>query len=320
MAAYRTPDSSVNDSPADISPCFYLADHPPLGGTNEVRYALDMPELPEVETVVRGLRAAGLEGARIREVRVRWHRTVSGLTPAAFVRALRGRVIRRLTRRAKYIVAELDNNRHMLVHLRMTGQFRLEPPGTRADLHDRLVLTLADGRQVHFHDTRKFGRVCLTDDPRRHLATLGPEPLARAFTVAVLRQRLAGRRRKIKPLLLDQGCVAGLGNIYVDEALWQACIHPARRAATLSLAEVVRLHAAIRAVLRRAVAAGGTTLGNGDTNFYSVAGRRGRNADRLKIFRRTDLPCPRCSARIVRIVVSQRGTHVCPRCQRASPS
>jgi formamidopyrimidine-DNA glycosylase len=274
-----------------------------------------MPELPEVETVVRGLRAAGLEGATIRRVQVRWHRTVAGMTPDAFAQALRGRAIRRLARRAKYIVAELDGGRHLLVHLRMTGQFRLEPRGVKPDPHDRLVLVLKDGRQLHFHDTRKFGRFALVDDAPRHLARLGPEPLAASFTAAVLRRQLAGKRRMIKPLLLDQSCVAGVGNIYADESLWLARIDPRRRADTLTPAQVGRLHRAIRTVLARAVNAGGTTLGSGATNFYSVAGRRGRHADALRVFRRTGEPCPRCGRPIARLVVGQRGTHICPRCQ-----
>jgi formamidopyrimidine-DNA glycosylase len=276
-----------------------------------------MPELPEVETVLRGLRTARLEGARIREVYIGWHRTVSGHTPAEFAAALRGRVITRLRRRAKYLMAELDNGRHLLVHLRMTGQFRLEPADTPPDEHDRLVLHLADGRQVHFHDTRKFGRFRLVDDPQTHLAALGPEPLTKDFTLAAFRRHLAGKQRRIKPLLLDQRCVAGIGNIYADESLWRARIHPARRADTLTPPETVRLHRAIREVLAKAIALGGTTLGSGATNFYSVAGRRGRHAEALQIFRRTGEPCPRCGDLVTRLIVGQRGTHICPRCQAA---
>ena len=277
-----------------------------------------MPELPEVETVVRGLRAAGAVGARIRQVDVRWPRTVAGAAPAAFVAALRGRTIRLLARRGKHIVADLDGGRHLLVHLRMTGQFRLEAPGAPPDPHDRLILALQRGRQrwqLHYRDTRKFGRFRLTDSPRTLLARLGPEPLAAAFTAAALRARLAGRRRMLKPLLLDQSTVAGLGNIYVDEALWRARLHPCRQAGTLAPAETARLHAAIRKVLREAVDIGGTSLGDGRANFYSVAGRRGRHADNLRVFRRTGAPCPRCGRPVVRIVVGQRGTHLCPRCQ-----
>ena len=275
-----------------------------------------MPELPEVETVVRDLRAHGLEKAVIRAVEVRWPRIVTGLTPDRFNRALAGRTITRLTRRAKYIVVLLDSGHRLLIHLRMTGKLRFAAPGEKPGKHDHVVITLSDGRQLFFNDTRKFGRFSLCAAGVDPLADLGPEPLDEAFTVAVLRARLAGKSRKLKPLLLDQACVAGLGNIYVDESLWQARLHPERRADTLTAVEIRRLHAAIREVLQRAVENCGTTLGTGETNFYSVAGRRGRNADALKVFRRDGLPCPRCGTPIVRSVVGQRGTHFCPACQK----
>jgi formamidopyrimidine-DNA glycosylase len=275
-----------------------------------------MPELPEVETVVRDLRAHGLEKAVIRAVDIRWPRIVSGLTPERFSKALAGRAITRLTRRAKYIIATLDSGCSLLIHLRMTGKLRLsatdEAPGT----HDHVVITLSDGRRLFYNDTRKFGRFRLCAAGEDPLAALGPEPLDKAFTVAVLRGRLAGKSRRIKPLLLDQTCVAGLGNIYVDESLWQAKLHPERRADTLTAVEIRRLHTAIRNVLQRAVENCGTTLGTGRTNFYSVAGHRGRNADELKVFRRDGLPCPRCGTVLSRSVVGQRGTHFCPACQR----
>jgi len=277
-----------------------------------------MPELPEVETVVRGLRALGLEHVVIRRVTVRWPRTVAGLSPERFARSLAGRAIVRFSRRAKYIAADLDSGERLLIHLRMTGKLRLAAPGERPGKHDHLMIEFADGRRLLFNDTRKFGRFRLTaagDDP---LACLGPEPLGDAFTADILRQRLSGKRRMIKPLLLDQTTLAGLGNIYVDESLWRAKIHPRRRADTLSVTEITRLHSAIRDVLRRAIANGGTTLGDGQTNFYSVAGRRGRNADALAVFRRDGTPCPRCGTPIMRTIVGQRGTHFCPACQRES--
>jgi formamidopyrimidine-DNA glycosylase len=274
-----------------------------------------MPELPEVETVVRGLRAAGLEGAMISHAVFHWPRTAAGPSAAALATALCGRRIVGLSRRAKYIVLALDDGRHLLVHLRMTGKFRIDAAAGRPGPHDHAVLTLSDGRHLVFNDTRKFGRFQLVDELAKHLAAIGPEPLEDAFTPAAFRERLHGHRRMVKPLLLDQTCVAGLGNIYVDEALWAARIHPMRRADTLTPAEIRRLHAAIRDVLGRAVAANGTTLGSGATNFYSVAGRRGRHADALQVFRRTGEPCPRCGRPITRLLVGQRGTHVCARCQ-----
>ena len=274
-----------------------------------------MPELPEVETVVRDLRAHGLEQAVIREVEVFWPRTAGGGQPG-FASALRGQTVTRLFRRAKYIVAELASGDRLLIHLRMTGKLRFAGPGERPGQHDRVVLTLGDGRRLAFNDTRKFGRMTLAAAGSDPLSELGPEPLDDAFTEDVLRRQLQGKHRMIKPLLLDQTTVAGLGNIYVDEALWHARIHPARRADTLKPAEIRRLHAAIREVLRRAVDNFGTTLGEGEANFYSVAGRRGRNADALRVFRRDGLPCPRCGETLARTVVAQRGTHFCPHCQK----
>lgn len=274
-----------------------------------------MPELPEVETVVRDLREHGLEQSVIRAVEVRWARTVDGLTPAGFARALRGRTITRVGRRAKYIVITLDDGRALLVHLRMTGKLRLFPGRVAPGKHDHVVITLAGGKRLIFNDTRKFGRFRLTSGAETELGHLGPEPLEAAFTMAVLQRQLRGKARQIKPLLLDQTCIAGLGNIYVDEALWQARIHPGRAANTFTPGEIRRLHQAIRAVLRKGVEDGGTTLGSGETNFYSVAGRRGRHAEVLKVFRRTGLPCPRCKTPIIRTVLAQRGTHLCPVCQ-----
>ena len=275
-----------------------------------------MPELPEVETVVRDLRAHGLPGSVIRSVAVRWPRTIAELPPDAFCRALAGKTITTVTRHAKLIVVNLDSGDRLLIHLRMTGKLRFATDGERLGPHDHVSLHLTDGRELIFNDTRKFGRLRLTqpgDDP---FAALGPEPLEADFTPTLFKQRLKGKTRQIKPLLLDQTTVAGLGNIYVDEALWQARIHPERRADTLTAAEIRRLHAAIRTVLQRAIDNAGTTLGNGEANFYSVAGRRGRNADALKVFRRDGMPCPRCGTVIDRIVVAQRGTHFCPRCQK----
>ncbi len=275
-----------------------------------------MPELPEVETIVRDLRAQGLEQAVIRAVEVRWPRTVAGLTPQRFARALTGRTVTRVARRAKYIVVTLDTGGRLLIHLRMTGKLRFAAAGEQPGRHDHVLITLGDGRRLVFHDTRKFGRFSLCAAGEDPFAALGPEPLDAAFTAAALRGRLAGKSRMLKPLLLDQTCVAGLGNIYVDEALWQARLHPQRRADTLTAAELRRLHSAIREVLQRGVDNSGTTLGSGEANFYSVAGHRGRNADALKVFRRDGLPCPRCGTLLARSVVAQRGTHFCPACQR----
>lgn len=228
------------------------------------------------------------------------------------------RVWCRIDRRAKYIRILLDNGQVLLIHLRMTGRLRLRIGGEPADIlpHDRLIFSFADGRALHFHDTRAFGRVRLIDGPTAPpLDRLGPEPLTPAFTSARFAQALRTHRRMLKPLLLDQTFLAGMGNIYVDEALWSARLHPMRTAAGLAPHEVRRLHRAIRSVLGRAVVLGGTTLGSGSTNFYSVAGRRGDNLHRLRVFRRQDEPCPRCGTLLKRARLAQRGTHWCPSCQ-----
>jgi formamidopyrimidine-DNA glycosylase len=154
-------------------------------------------------------------------------------------------------------------------------------------------------------------------DAEQALAHLGSEPLSKQFTPTALRAVLASRRRKLKPLLLDQTVVAGLGNIYVDEALWEARLHPEQTSESVSRKGAENLHTAIQTVLRRGIAAQGTTLGAGRDNFYSVAGRRGSNVENLRVFRRDGLPCPRCGTTIERTVVGQRGTHHCPRCQKA---
>ncbi|MDA0990219.1 MAG: DNA-formamidopyrimidine glycosylase [Verrucomicrobia bacterium] len=275
-----------------------------------------MPELPEVETVVRGLVAAELPGCRIVRASVSWPRIVSGCTPAQFRSRLKNCTIASVGRRGKFIVVGLKGPFDLLIHLRMTGQLAFADPSEKRSPHHHIALLLNDGRELRYKDTRKFGRWMLLDDVQRKLGSLGPEPLERSFTPNVLTACLHGRKRMLKPLLLDQHIVAGLGNIYVDEALWDAELHPCATADALHTADLLRLHRAIQRVLRQGVRAMGTTLGTGSTNFYSVAGRRGRNQDGLKVFRRTGEPCPRCDKPIERLVVAQRSTHICPACQR----
>lgn len=275
-----------------------------------------MPELPEVETVVRDLREAGVAGLAVSDVRVYWPKSVAGLKPAAFRAKLAGARIEHVGRRGKYIVVELSGGGALLIHLRMTGQLRLAAPAEPRDPHEHIVLELSDGRQVRFRDTRKFGRWQLVDDPAELSGRLGPEPLDESLTGSGFAARLRGRRRALKPLLLDQTFLAGLGNIYVDEALWRAGLHPLRRSDSLSGRDAGRLLRAIRSVLTAAVERRGTSLGEGKPNFAGLGGRRGRNQALLGVFRRAGLPCPVCGAAVERFVVAQRGTHVCPRCQR----
>ena len=201
----------------------------------------------------------------------------------------------------------------------MTGRLLILPPESDPldDPYVRVCCRLDDGRWLIFSDTRKFGRLYLVDDPQVVLGKLGIEPLDRRFTAAAFGHMVRARKRQVKPLLLDQTFIAGLGNIYVDEALWSANIHPLRPANSLSGAESTALHRAIRKVLRRGLKNMGTSLGSGRANFYSVARRRGRNQDRLMVFRRSGEPCPKCKTPIERIIVGQRSTHICNHCQQS---
>ncbi|MEN6473948.1 MAG: bifunctional DNA-formamidopyrimidine glycosylase/DNA-(apurinic or apyrimidinic site) lyase [Syntrophaceae bacterium] len=272
-----------------------------------------MPELPEVQTIVNDLIAAGIEGATIAAAAVYWPRTVA--TPD-FVRRIRGQRVRHIRRRGKYLVFELESSMRMLVHLRMSGRLHLRTAASGPEPHEHVVFTLGDGRQLCLHDPRKFGRIHLVDDAASVLDALGVEPLDAAFTPGVLSNILRRRRRMLKPLLLDQTLIAGLGNIYVDEALWESGLHPCRSSDSLTNEESKRLHGAIRRVLRRGIANRGTSLGKGRTNFASVTRLSGDNIHALRVFRRDGQPCPRCQTIIARLIVAQRGTHICPRCQK----
>jgi len=275
-----------------------------------------MPELPEVQTVVDNLNKLMIVGEVIGGAKVFWPRTIAGLTPTVFCKKIKGHTIQQITRRGKYIVVALSQNLTLLIHLRMTGHLNWEPRGKPRNKHEHVILELGGNMELRFQDTRKFGRIFLTMNPQAVLGKIGPEPLANDFTMARFHKMLHACRRQIKPLLLDQKFIAGLGNIYVDEALWKAGIHPLRISSSLSKREIAALHRSIPCVLYTGLRNMGTTLGGGAGNFYSVAGRRGRNADQLKVFRRDGQACPRCDTSIERIVVGQRGSHICPKCQR----
>ncbi len=295
-----------------------------------------MPELPEVETVARDL-DAWVSGATITDAEVRWDRTIRHPQPAEhFVAEIIGATIRRVGRRAKTVLLHLADGRVMTVALRMTGAIIVAPRGTPDDRYARVVFRLADGRELRYRDVRKFGRIGLwpggglrsvgggrgrrsrrvgEGTPRFRIGEVfsghGPEPLSRGFTAARFAERLQGRSARIKTLLLDQSFIAGVGNIYADEALWRARIHPLRRADTLGPAEIRRLHRSVRQVLRQGIANRGASF----SDYVGADGEPGANAERLAVYRRTDEPCLRCGRPIRRIVVGQRSTHFCPRCQ-----
>lgn len=276
-----------------------------------------MPELPEVQTIVNDLNAAGINGAVISGAKVYWSRTIAEPSPSVFCRRIKGKTISAVRRRGKFIVLELNNEENLLIHLRMSGRLHLVARNLTREKHEHVILNFRDGNQLRFHDTRKFGRIYLTADADKILGRLGLEPLTAGFTREILARQLLPRKRRIKPLLLDQTFIAGLGNIYVDEALWESRIHPCRLASSLSDSEIRALHRAIPRVLKRGLKNLGTSLGTAKTNFYSIAKHQGRNRDELKVFRRTGRPCRRCRMEIRRIVVGQRSTHICPACQKA---
>jgi formamidopyrimidine-DNA glycosylase len=275
-----------------------------------------MPELPEVQTIIDGLKSAGIVGLSIRSATVSWDHTIATPGPDQFKRHVRNKTILAIQRRGKYIIFQLSGGIYMVVHLRMTGRFELASSTTGSQAHVHVMLHFSDGRHLMFHDTRKFGRFYVIDKIESIIGKLGPEPLGDRFTAKGLARMLKGRKRQIKPLLLDQQFIAGLGNIYVDEALWRCGIHPVRSAHSIRWGDVRALHRAIRFVLRQGLRNAGTSLGRGLGNYAGLQKSRGKNSHYLKVFRRTGLPCLRCGCNIERLTVAQRGTHICPNCQK----
>ena len=272
-----------------------------------------MPELPEVETTRRHL-AAHLPGARVAAVALPDPRALWRPDPETFAARLVGAEITAVRRRAKYLIVDLAGGDHLIVHRRMTGNLLLREPGAPPDAHTVAVLHLADGRELRFCDMRRFAKLWLADaaEVARLDSSLGPEPLLRTFTAERLAAALANRRGQLKPLLLNQNLVAGLGNIYVDEALFAARLHPTRSADTLTEADVRRLHRAIRTVLAQGIQNEGTTF----RDYLGAVGVPGRNQEQVGVFKREGKPCVRCRTTIAKTRVGGRGTHYCPRCQR----
>lgn len=275
-----------------------------------------MPELPEVETVVKALRSP-LVGRTFTGFRSLWLNQIiypTGPDPVGEMNArIQGRTVTGMRRRAKYIVMVLDDGAEsLIVHLKMTGHLALVPTSEPLHPHVRNLFHLADGDDLRFRDMRKFGRIYLVQDPEQVLGKLGPEPLSDHFTLSLFRERLKGRSRVIKPLLLDQGFVAGIGNIYADEALFEAKILPNRTADTLKPAEAERLHAAIRKVLRLGIEREGASI----SDYVKPDGTKGDMQNAVNVFRRTGHPCYNCGQEVKRIVLGQRSTHFCAHCQK----
>lgn len=270
-----------------------------------------MPELPEVETIVRALRDGGRGGTPVlgctfSGAELHWARTLAEPAPAAFAARLTGQRIEAVDRRAKFLWLHLTHDA-LLIHLRMSGDLRVDAAAAPPEPHDRALLLLDNGLRIAFNDTRKFGRLWLTAEPQRVLAHLGPEPLNDDFTPAALHQRLTARRRQLKPLLLDQSVIAGLGNIYTDEALHRAGLHPRRSSQSLSMDEAAALWAGIRAVLQEGIDRNGASI---DWVY-----RGGDFQNSFRVHLRAGQPCLACGAPVERAVIGQRSSYFCPHCQ-----
>jgi formamidopyrimidine-DNA glycosylase len=274
-----------------------------------------MPELPEVETIRRRL-APVLEGATIESAEIVDPRLTRPIDPQRVADALVGERIVALDRRGKYLLWRLESGRTLVVHLRMTGSLRHDASGRLPeDAHRRATLRFDTGARVGYRDVRRFGTWELLEPEhlRPYLSQrLGPEPLAASFTAARLGMLLAGRRAPVKAFLLDQRRVAGVGNIYADEALWRARIHPLRPAGTLDHEEVASLHRALRAALRKGIELQGSTL----RDYVTPDGDGGGMQQEFHVYGRLGEPCDRCGRPIERTVIAGRGTWFCPHCQR----
>jgi formamidopyrimidine-DNA glycosylase len=272
-----------------------------------------MPELPEVETLARDLRGLIL-GAEISRVKIGWSGSVAMPSVRRFVAGLKGRRFLAVSRRGKFLQLDLTGPSYLLVHLRMTGHLAVVPASSDPVPYTRVSFDLSDGRRLAFSDPRKFGRMWWLDQPDLVLGKLGPDPIADDLTCETFVSLIQAHRGAIKPLLLRQDILAGLGNIYTDEALFRAGIHPLRRVDTLSQADLERLYAAVREVLEQAIANRGTTLP--DERFRDAQGNRGGNLEHLLVGRSKGQVCPRCGAVLQRAVVGGRGTYSCPTCQK----
>jgi formamidopyrimidine-DNA glycosylase len=278
-----------------------------------------MPELPEVESVRRQLEPA-LAGRRFDSVRIDDSRLVRPYDPAEVAAELEGERVAAVERRGKYLIVRFESGRVLLVHLRMTGSLLHAPGGSLLDdPHRRAVVTLDDGSDVAYRDVRRFGTWLLLEAAEAESYVderVGDEPLDALFTVARLGERLAGRRTSLKAALLDQRTLAGIGNIYADEALWRARLNPLRPAADLDRGELRRLHRGIRAALEHGLARQGSTL----RDYRLPDGSGGSMQDEFRVYGRRDEPCDRCGTAIARTRVAGRTTWYCPTCQPEQPA
>ncbi|PQF24757.1 DNA-formamidopyrimidine glycosylase [Enterococcus mundtii] len=273
-----------------------------------------MPELPEVETVRKGLEKL-VKNKKIKNVQVLWPRIIEQPEVPIFEATLIGETIESIGRRGKFLIFHLSHY-EMISHLRMEGKYRYFEKEEPIDKHTHVIFSFEDGSQLRYHDVRKFGRMTIVEkgasNTYKGILKLGPEPLPDLFLLKDFTLGLQKSHKAIKPLLLDQKLVTGLGNIYVDEALWEAKIHPEQPADSLRPKEIKLLRQAIIDVLSRAIEAGGTTI----RSYLNALGESGSFQVALHVYGQTGQACVRCQTPIVKTKVAQRGTHYCPTCQK----
>jgi formamidopyrimidine-DNA glycosylase len=274
-----------------------------------------VPELPEVETTVNDLKPF-VTGRKIVKAEVFTERTISQPAAEEFSREMAGKTIQAVSRRGKYLVFKLDGGWNWIVHLRMTGSLLVKCEGNNEEKFLRVLISLDDCNNINFRDPRRFGKMWLVKDISTVVGKLGIEPLTAEFTPAVLAAILKRKTAPVKGLLLDQTLIAGIGNMYADEALYLARIHPLSPANSLTKAETGRLHSAIQSVLQQGIQNKGAST---DT-FYRPEGAKGEAHLQFKVAHRKGQQCPVCGGAIERIVVGQRGTFYCPKCQRLKSS
>jgi formamidopyrimidine-DNA glycosylase len=277
-----------------------------------------LPELPEVETIARELRP-DVVGRTIKSAWFDWPNQIKHPAPDDFVAAVKGREVLSVERRAKWLVFALGPARGrgepavLAIQVKMTGQLDVVSPGAPRDKHVHATFALDDGRELRLRDTRKFGRLAVyaPADAQRVLGTLGPEPLGEELTLTEFRRMLKSRKGRLKTLLMNQQFLAGVGNIYADEALWRARLHPLRSAARLDATQARALYVGLRDVLNEAIARRGSSV-----DSYRAPEGSGNMQHYLNVYGRTGKPCPRCGRPTRRIVIGARSTHFCSWCQR----
>lgn len=270
-----------------------------------------MPELPEVETAVRALRPLVI-GRTITGFRCQWPRHIDRPAIETFGQRIVGRTIQDVARRGKYLLFSLDGDLFLIVHLRMTGHLAVVDAERPIDKHMHTIFELDSGEELRFRDPRKFGRVYLVEDTQDVVGKLGPEPLDSSFTPAQLQSILSGRKRILKPFLLDQTFIAGIGNIYADEALFHARLLPTRSTDSLTAQEIEALHEGIQKVLWEGIAREGASI----SNYVKPNGEKGDMQNAVQVFRRTGESCYRCQGTVRRMIIGGRSTHFCPGCQK----